>query len=70
MSDELERRGYGLTDLEYRLASALLDMAFLHFGHWPLNKNDREIPYARSVLVPLSDHLDAVYEMRHQGAPA
>ena len=61
MTDELERRGYGLTELEYRLADALLDMAFLHFGHWPLSVADREIPYVRSVLVPLSQHLDAVY---------
>lgn len=61
---EVERRGYGLTDLEYRLADALLDMAFLHFGYWPLEGVDLEIPYVRTTLVPLLEHLDVCYEMR------
>lgn len=67
MEGELEKRGFGLTDLEYRMADSLLDMVFLHFGHWPLSDVECKIPYVRSKLMPLMEHLDLVYDMRNKG---
>lgn len=59
-----------LTEREKQLVSALHGLLFLQFRHWPLDERDREIPFVKSIIVPILPLVEVYHEELHNGPVA
>lgn len=59
-----------LTEREKQLVSALHGLLFLQFHHWPLDEQDREIPFVKSTILPILPLVEVYHEDLHNGPVA